>query len=195
MLAAFLVLAGAACFGLHTWCETNCTRLDVETGRRDDYDVSQGDYGSNRGWYPRWKIPSMLGFICGIALWVGAIGAATIPAQGRDIDGRHASSPLKPWFDSLKSGKGPCCSDADGWALNDPDWESKGGKYRVRVPRHQFVPTRDQPSPPSRLDMIWVDVPPDAVITEPNRAGRTMVWPLWGSDGLTIRCFMPGAMT
>jgi hypothetical protein len=25
--------------------------------------------------------------------------------------------------------------------------------------------------------MDWVDVPNEAVITEPNRAGRTMVWP------------------
>ena len=40
-------------------------------------------------------------------------------------DGRYANSPLKPWFDSLKSGKGPCCSDADGYAVADPDWESK----------------------------------------------------------------------
>jgi hypothetical protein len=23
----------------------------------------------------------------------------------------------------------------------------------------------------------WIDVPDDAVINEPNRAGRTMVWP------------------
>jgi len=33
------------------------------------------------------------------------------------------------------------------------------------------------------------------VITEPNRAGRTMVWPLRGYLGTTIRCFMPGSMT
>lgn len=117
------------------------------------------------------------------------------PAFGRDLDGRHANSPLKPWFDSLKSGKGPCCSDADGWALADVDWESSGGKYRVRVPRHQWVPSKEQPTPPAAIDMIWVDVEKDAVITEPNRAGRTMVWPLWGYDGLTIRCFMPGSMT
>jgi hypothetical protein len=32
----------------------------------------------------------------------------------RDPDGRYANSPLKGWFDSLHSGKGPCCSDADG---------------------------------------------------------------------------------
>ncbi len=53
-------------------------------------------------------------------------------AQARD-DGRYANSPLKQWFDSLKSGKGPCCSDADGSAVSDVDWESKGGHYRVRI--------------------------------------------------------------
>jgi hypothetical protein len=46
----------------------------------------------------------------------------------------------------------------------------------------------------------WWDVPAEAVITEPNRVGRTMVWPVynWRGDSLDrvdIRCFMPGAMT
>jgi hypothetical protein len=46
--------------------------------------------------------------------------------QARD-DGRYSQSPLKPWFDNLRSGKGPCCLDADGFAIADPDWESKSG--------------------------------------------------------------------
>jgi hypothetical protein len=103
--------------------------------------------------------------------------AAAYPAQARDPDGRYANSPLKQWFDSLKSGKGPCCSDADGTAVSDVDWESSNGHYRVR------------------LEGEWVEVPDDAVITEPNRVGRTMVWPIRGYGGLTIRCFMPGSMT
>jgi hypothetical protein len=97
-------------------------------------------------------------------------------ASARD-NGQFATSPLKPWFDSLRSGKGPCCSDADGMAIADPDWESKEGHYRVR------------------LDGEWITVPDDAVITEPNRAGRTMVWPVKGSLGTSIRCFLPGSMT
>jgi hypothetical protein len=97
-------------------------------------------------------------------------------AAGRD-DGRYAGSPLKPWFDTLKSGKGLCCSFADGFAIADPDWESKDGHYRVR------------------LDGEWIIVPEDAVITVPNRAGRTMVWPIKNSLGTTIRCFMPGSMS
>lgn len=102
------------------------------------------------------------------------------PAFARD-DGRYAGSPLKPWFDSLKSGKGPCCSDADGTALTDTDWETRDGHYRVRI------------------EDRWWDVPDEAVITEPNRVGRTMVWPVYRRwpDHVTIdiRCFMPGSMT
>jgi len=103
--------------------------------------------------------------------------AAAGLAHARDPDGRYAHSPLKEWFDSLRSGKGPCCSDADGSAVSDVDWESSNGHYRVRI------------------EGEWFDVPDESVITEPNRIGRAMVWPLRGYGGLTIRCFMPGAMT
>ena len=90
-------------------------------------------------------------------------------------DGRYAQSPNKAWMDGLKNRHGqPCCSDADG--ILDPEWESGGGKYRVK------------------LDGNWIAVPPEAVITEPNRIGRAMVWPLNGYSGTTIRCFIPGAL-
>ena len=96
-------------------------------------------------------------------------------------DGRYTGKPLKGWFDGLKSKKGPCCSDADGTALSDVDWEARNGKYRVRI------------------DGEWIDVPDDAVITEPNLAGVTMVWPIrfWeaGKQTIVIRCFMVGPMT
>jgi hypothetical protein len=88
-----------------------------------------------------------------------------------------ASRPeLNNWFDHLASGKGLCCSFADGQAVADPDWETEGGHYRVR------------------LDNQWIDVPDDALITEPNRVGRTMVWPLRFDGQILIRCFMPGSM-
>jgi hypothetical protein len=90
----------------------------------------------------------------------------------------NANPELRAWFNGLKSGKGPCCSDADGTAVSDVDWESGNGHYRVRI------------------DGEWVAVPDEAVITEPNRVGRTMVWPIRdGVGGLYIRCFMPGSMT
>jgi hypothetical protein len=83
---------------------------------------------------------------------------------------------LNDWFNKLQSAKGLCCSFADGFAVSDVDWESKDGHYRVR------------------LDTNWIDVPGDALIAEPNRAGRTMVWLLRVGGQILIRCFMPGSM-
>ena len=120
---------------------------------------------------------------------VGLLVLAIHAAGARDLDGRYAQSVLKPWFDKLASGKGLCCSFADGFALADADWESNGTHYRVRVPKS--LGDNYKPSD----EMIWLDVPEDAVITEPNRAGRTMVWPAYGYGSPTIRCFMPGSMT
>lgn len=128
-------------------------------------------------------------------LVVMLMGLLIHPVRGRDLDGRHAASPLKPWFDSLKSGKGPCCSDADGWALSDVDWQIVGNsRYRVLVPKEQWLPSKDQREPTRNIEMVWVDVEDEAVIKEPNRAKRTMVWPIWGYGGVSIRCFMPGEM-
>ena len=82
---------------------------------------------------------------------------------------------LNEWFNRLASGKGLRCSFADGFVVGDVDWESKDGHYRVQ------------------LEGRWIDVPDDAVITEPNRAGRTMVWPYTDDRGTDrphteIRC-------
>ena len=113
--------------------------------------------------------------IAGLALLVGLVSHV---GHARDVGQFGKVDPeLKAWFEALKSGKGPCCSDADGSAISDADWESKDGHYRVRV------------------EGEWHDVPNEALITEPNRVGRTMVWPIRGYLGLTIRCFMPGSMT
>ena len=120
----------------------------------------------------RFKIPLGVGLVVTLSL----LGAQLVHARDR---GQFANSnpEVKAWFDGLRSGKGPCCSDADGTAVSDVDWESSNGHYRVRI------------------EGEWVDVPEEAVITEPNRVGRTMVWPIRGYLGLTIRCFMPGSMT
>jgi hypothetical protein len=118
----------------------------------------------------RWKPPLQ------VAALVFALAAPS--AQARDRGQYANSSPeMKAWFDGLRSRKGPCCSDADGSAVSDVDWETKNGHYRVRI------------------DGDWVDVPDEAVITEPNRVGRAMVWPIRGYLGVSIRCFMPGSMT
>jgi hypothetical protein len=98
-------------------------------------------------------------------------------AQARDLDGKYANSPLHGWFEQLASKKGRCCSDADGRSLSDVDWVSHDGHYRVQI------------------NGEWVDVPDDAVITEPNRAGPTMVWPTYLNGHPEVRCFLPGSMT
>jgi hypothetical protein len=121
----------------------------------------------------RWK--ALLRLACAAPL----VMMAAQVSQARDPDGRYAAQnpELHKWFESLRSGKGPCCSDADGTAVSDVDWETLNGHYRVR------------------LDGEWIEVPDEAVITEPNRIGRTMVWPIHGYLGVSIRCFMPGSMT
>ena len=96
--------------------------------------------------------------------------------SARDTDGKYANSPLKSWFDRLASGKGLCCSFADGVSVQDVDWDTQNGRYRVR------------------LHGEWVLVPESAVVTEPNRFGPAVVWPYMDTDGATqIRCFLPGA--
>ena len=122
-------------------------------------------------------------FLIGV---IGAIALVTWPAVGRDLDGRYKDSTLHDWFEHLASGKGLCCSFADGYVVEDADWQTTadGKHYRVRVPLSA-----------GGTQMSWVDVPDEAVITERNRAGRTMVWPLYGNGGVSIRCFMPGTMT
>lgn len=110
------------------------------------------------------------------ATLLGVMTLLATSAQARD-DGRYANSPLKPWFESLRSEYGQCCSDADGYVVADVDWESDKGRYRVH------------------LDDEWVVVPEGAVITEPNKIGRAIVWKHYIDGHPRVRCFMPGSMT
>jgi hypothetical protein len=97
-------------------------------------------------------------------------------ALTRDLDGKYANSPFKQWFDSLASRRGPCCSVADGQSVEDVDWDTKNGQYRVR------------------LDGQWIEVPADALVTAPNKFGPAVVWLYKDYEGKTqIRCFIPGA--
>ena len=93
-------------------------------------------------------------------------------------DGRFANSPLKEWFDRLASRNGLCCAFADGATVQDVDWDTQDGHYRVRIYGQ------------------WIVVPDAAVVTEPNRFGPAVVWPYTDRFGITrIRCFIPGAGT
>jgi hypothetical protein len=110
-----------------------------------------------------------------IIVWIA--GPVPSPLYARD-DGRFTNSPLKEWFDRLASRNGLCCAFADGVSVQDVDWDSQEGHYRVRIYGEWFV------------------VPDAAVVTEPNRFGPAVVWPYNDRYGNTqIRCFMPGAGT
>jgi hypothetical protein len=91
-------------------------------------------------------------------------------------DGRFTDTPLRQWFDQLESARGLCCSFADGVSIQDVDWETRDGGYRVR------------------LHGLWFVVPDAALVKEPNRFGPAVVWPYLDTNGATqIRCFLPGA--
>jgi hypothetical protein len=112
-------------------------------------------------------------FLVGLIFVISAV----VSADARD-DGRYADTPLNAWFDHLASGKGLCCSFADGVSIEDVDWDTLDGKYRVRIFGE------------------WIVVPDNAVITEPNKFGLAVVWPYMDANGvIQIRCFMPGGGT
>lgn len=115
-----------------------------------------------------------LGSIAFAAIMIVMLIAMTAPGSA------HWTGPTDPalhaWFDSLASGRGLCCSFADGVALDSPDWGTDAHGYWVMIGGNK------------------IDVPPEAVVTAPNKYGQAVVWPYTGADGVTrIRCFMPGA--
>src|SRR5262249_50466659 len=63
----------------------------------------------------RWRMP--LRIVCALLLST----LATTSMRARDVDGRYAAQnpELHEWFEGLRSGKGPCCSDADGASVAD----------------------------------------------------------------------------
>jgi len=113
---------------------------------------------------------------CWRATLVICVATLSISIVGRARGHDYQHPELNGWYESLHSGKGPCCDGADAKHVDDVEWESKDGHYRVRI------------------DGEWVDVPNEAVVSGPNRAGRTMVWPYYLNGHPKARCFMPGSM-
>lgn len=109
-----------------------------------------------------------LGIAWAMLLYVGMTGG---------IAHDHHNPEMDDWFKGLRSKAGAhCCNGSDYEGIADPDWQSKDGKYQVR------------------LNGVWHDVPPDAVIDTPNKVGQAMVWPYEIEGQTFIRCFMPGAL-
>ena len=102
----------------------------------------------------------------------------------RDPTGKWAGDPLEPWFQSLHNKRGLyCCARADGQPLDDSEWDIKDNKYRIF------------------LQGEWIVVPDDAVLSDPNKFGKAIVWlhdyaDIVSGDVHTItriQCFIPGS--
>ncbi len=149
--------------------------------------------------------------VCALALGfcLLVLSKATLrPAHAHDSSGywaqmaREGKAPDQAWWNSLGArGHGLCCSFADGFKVEDVDWDTQDGAYRVR------------------LRGAWIKVPEEALVTIENRYGPAVVWPTCsfvdtvatttpcGSIDKTtgkmnwspnvkvtdIRCFLPGA--
>ena len=111
---------------------------------------------------------------------LGLIALTTCIARAHDA----ARPDLTPWFESLASGKGPCCDGTDSKHLTDVEWRVKSGHYQVYLNQYEDGSGQN----------LWVDVPDEAVVRGPNRDGQTLVWPVWGTTPW-VRCFLPGAGT
>jgi hypothetical protein len=102
----------------------------------------------------------------------------------RDPTGKWAGDPLQPWFESLRNNAGmSCCARADGYPVDDGEWDMKDNHYRVF------------------LNGEWTVVPDDNVILSPNKFGKAIVWLTMQGEldtdrpalGARILCFMPGS--
>jgi hypothetical protein len=102
----------------------------------------------------------------------------------RDPTGKWAGDPLRPWFESLRNKAGmSCCARADGYPVDDGEWDIEGNHYRVF------------------LNGEWSIVPDDVVILSPNKFGKAIVWLALQGEldtdrpplSTRILCFMPGS--
>jgi hypothetical protein len=120
----------------------------------------------------------------------------------------HDRPDLDQWLTSLSSkDRGPCCDSTEAETMADPDWrnasEMKKGEC---VPGNPGI-TSDKPPvycvrlehPDRAGEYEWYQVPPGAVVEQPNRAGPALIWLYWvRSDpdvSPYIRCFLPGTLS
>jgi hypothetical protein len=86
----------------------------------------------------------------------------------------HNHPELAGWFRSLHSKGGAWC--CDGNDADMADWDTSGGRYRVKI------------------DGQWIDVPDDAIVLGPNKAGGARVWTYYTEGRPNVRCFLPDAL-
>ncbi|MBW7965347.1 hypothetical protein [Bradyrhizobium sp. BR 10261] len=123
-------------------------------------------------------------FALALMAWTGAVLAHD-----------HNRPDLSEWFERLRDRRGDrCCDGSEAMHLSEVDWEITGSHYRVRVPTTPGG-FKLAMAGATNVETEWVYVPDAAVIDEPNRANVTLVWPLYGPTGVSVRCFIPGTMT
>ena len=120
-------------------------------------------------WRPRCSTTCQSCCDCGDVVDVALI---PIHVSAHD-DGQYADSPLKTWFDKLASGKGLCCSFADGVCVEDVDWDTQVTAIVCALG-------------------AMVLVPDTAVVTEPNKFGPAVVWPYQDADAYPNPLFPSG---
>ena len=109
----------------------------------------------------------------GLALVLSIVGAA--------LAHDHANHSLDSWYPTLSSPTGGRCCDGpevDAMKIEDADWGMTGdpeNPYRVR------------------LEGNWVLVPIGRVVSENNKAGVAIVWPIYEQGKPAARCFLPGS--
>jgi hypothetical protein len=86
---------------------------------------------------------------------------------------------IRAWFNTLTNKlRGQCCSFADGFSIDSPDWE------RTTDPDNPFR---------VRINGRWWNVPESTVVSSNNRIGRAVVWPVMNGENVQyIRCFIAG---
>ena len=117
----------------------------------------------------------------------------------KDPDGKYSGvdPAIREWIANLHSvgSTSRCCQLEDGQILADTQWDFGTSSYRV------FLVAPDGHTFADGSLGKWFDVPPDAIVAEPNRLGHALVWTRWYfgddgrivADGANILCFLPGA--
>lgn len=120
--------------------------------------------------------PTGRGWLMWTAAWVVLLIALLVVHFSTAHAHDHQRPELTDWMTGLHSKNRTWCCKGDD---TDPidEWETKGDHYRVKF--------RGQ----------WFDVPEDAIVDGPNKAGDALLWMNKGWAGMSVRCFMPGSMT
>lgn len=104
-----------------------------------------------------------------------------IAALAHTHDWAQLTPQQRQWFreQTQPNTKQLCCSEPDvGSDAEIVEEDIREGKYWIRSPKTHGV---------------WVKVPDHAVLTEPNKFGRPVVWWRWQDGNPVAFCFAPGA--